>query len=184
MESFGLTLINKLNKSSTNAKTQIDFCFTNVNDLKSGYFESLTSFHEPIWIRKYRISTELHVDEIKQTRTDIPFHLKGLTIYDQSDMMEVDEELSFDCYEVIDSNSRKILDQFARVLDLNNTTDTHQISSQAQVINDLIEKSPFITMKNKDRSVRLESKTQYSVQAFDSVYARTRTTADGNCSLF
>ena len=36
-------------------------------------------------------------------------------------------------------------------------------------------------MHNKDQSVRLKSKTEYSVQAFDSVYARTRTTADGNC---
>ncbi|CAF4786329.1 unnamed protein product, partial [Rotaria sp. Silwood2] len=33
---------------------------------------------------------------------------------------------------MIDSNSRKILDQFLLVLDLNNTTDTDQISSQAQ----------------------------------------------------
>ena len=220
MKSFWLTLINKLNKSSTNAKTQIDYCFTNVNDLKSDYFESLTSFHKPIWIGKHEILTEFHVDEIKRTRTDIPFNLKDLTIYDQSDMMEVDEEsfdryeiadeeeqididMSFnledlytsdqyemmeideqsssDNYEIIDSNSRKILDQFVHVLDLNNTIDTHQTSSQAQVINELIEKSPFITMKNKDRSVRLESKTEYSVQAFDSVYTRTRTTADGNC---
>ena len=52
MESFGLALINELNKRSTNAKTQIDYCFTNVNDLKSDYFESLTSFHKPIWMRK------------------------------------------------------------------------------------------------------------------------------------
>ena len=44
MKSFGLTLTSKLNKSSTNAKTQIDYCFTNMNDLKSDYFESLTSF--------------------------------------------------------------------------------------------------------------------------------------------
>ena len=36
-------------------------------------------------------------------------------------------------------------------------------------------------MNNKDQSVRLEPKTEYSVQAFDSVYARTRTTGDGNC---
>jgi hypothetical protein len=192
-----------------------------MNNLKSDYFESLTSFHKPIWIRKHGILTEFHVDEIKQIRTDIPFNLKDLRIYDQSDMMEVDEEFSFDLYEIvdeneeididtifnlkdlhtndrsnmmdideqssfenyefIDSNSRKILDHFLLVLDLNNTIDTDQISSQAQVINDLIEKSPFITMHNKDRSVRLESKTEYSVPAFDSVYARTRTTADGNC---
>jgi hypothetical protein len=221
MESFGLTLINKLNKSSTNAKTQIDYCFTNMNDLKSDYFESLTSSRKPIWIRKHGILTEFHVDEIKQIRTNIPFNLKDLKIYDQCDMMEVDEEFSFDRYEIVDENeqididttfnledlhtsdqsdmmeideqsssenyeiidlnSRKILDQFLRVLDLNNTTETDQIPSQAQVINDLIEKSPFITMQNKDRSVRLESETEYSVQAFDSVYARTRTTADGNC---
>ncbi|CAF2898225.1 unnamed protein product, partial [Rotaria sp. Silwood2] len=74
-----------------------------------------------------------------------------------------------------------ILDHFIFALDFNNTTETNQISSQAQIINDLIEKSPFITMNNKDQSVRLKSKTGYSVQAFDSVYARTCTTADGNC---
>ncbi|CAF1454283.1 unnamed protein product [Rotaria sordida] len=221
MESFGLTLINKLNKNSTNAKTQIDYCFTNGNGLKSDYFESLTSFHKPIWIRKREILTGIHVDEIKQIRTDIPFNLKDLRIYDQSDMMEVDEEFSSDRYKIvdeneqtdidttfnlkdrhtndqsdmmeideqssfanyenIDSNSRKILDHFLLVLDFNSTTDTDQISNQVQIINDLIGKSPFITMHNKDQSVRLKSKTEYSVQAFDSVYARTRTTADGNC---
>ena len=36
-------------------------------------------------------------------------------------------------------------------------------------------------MHNKDQSVKLKRKTEYSVQAFDSVYARTLTTADGNC---
>ncbi|CAF3941766.1 unnamed protein product, partial [Adineta steineri] len=55
MKSFGFNLINKLNKSSTNAKTQIDCCFTNVKGLKSDYFESLTSFHKPIWIRKHEV---------------------------------------------------------------------------------------------------------------------------------
>ena len=98
MESFGFTLINKLNKRSTNVKTQIDYCFTNVNDLKSDYFQSLTSFHKPIWIRKHEILTEFHVDEIKQIRTDMPSNLKDLRSYDQSDMMEVDEEFSFDRY--------------------------------------------------------------------------------------
>ena len=58
---------------------------------------------------------------------------------------------------------------------------TDRISSQAQIINDLIEKSPFITIHNKDRSGQLKSTTEYSVQAFNSVYARTRTTGDGNC---
>ncbi|CAF4032542.1 unnamed protein product [Rotaria sp. Silwood2] len=221
MESFGLTLINKLNKSSTNAKRQIDYCFTNVKDLKSDYFESLTSFHKPIWIRKREVLTKFHFDETEDIHTNIPFHIEDVITDDQSDTMEVDEKFVFEChetvdkneqidldmsfhledlkvndqsdmmdieeksssknYEMIDSNSRKILDQFLLVLDLNNTTDTDQISSQAQVINDVIEKSPFITMLNKDRFVRLELETEYSVQAFDSVYARSRTTADGNC---
>ncbi|CAF4966418.1 unnamed protein product [Rotaria sp. Silwood1] len=190
MESFGLTLINELNKNSTNAKTQIDYCFTNGNGLKSDYFESLTSFHKPIWIRKREILTEIHVDEIKQIRRDIPFNLTDLRIYDQSDMMEVDEEFSSDRYKIVDENEQtdidttfnlKILDHFLLVLDFNSTTDTDQISNQVQIINDLIGKSPFIIMHNKDQSVRLKSKTEYSVQAFDSVYARIRTTADGNC---
>jgi hypothetical protein len=65
MKSFGLTLINKLNKSSTNAKTQI--------------------------------------------HTDTPFNLKDLKTYDQPDMVEVDEELSFDRYERVDENEQKLM---------------------------------------------------------------------------
>lgn len=55
------------------------------------------------------------------------------------------------------------------------------MSSQAQIVNDIIKKSPFITVHNKDLSAQLKLKAEYSIQAFDSVYARTRTTADGNC---
>jgi len=223
MESFGLTLISKLNKSSTNAKTQIDYCFTNMKKLQSDYFESLTSFHKPVWIRTGAILTESHVDETKQIRTDVPFNLKDFEIYDESDMMEVDEEFSvhryaYDTadeneqidmdtsfnledlrisnqpnvmeideqsslknYEIIDSESKRILYRFFRVLDLNDSLVTDQIPSQAQLINKLIDKAPFITMQNKDHSVQLERRREYSVQTFDSVYARTRTTADGNC---
>ncbi|CAF3205854.1 unnamed protein product [Rotaria sp. Silwood2] len=223
MESFGLTLNNKLYKSSTNAKTQIDYCFTNVNSLKSDYFESLTSFHKPIWIRKHKVVTKSHFDETEDIDTNIPLKIEDFISDDQSDTMEVDEKFVFErheavdkngneqidldmsfCledltvnessdameteeksssenYEIIDLNSRKILDHFLLVLDFNNTTETNQISSHTKIINDLIEKSPFITVHNKDQSVRLKSKTEYSVQAFDSVYARTRTTADGNC---
>ena len=120
------------------------------------------------------------VDENEQIDIDTTFNLEDLHTSDQSDMMEIDEQSSFENYEIINSNSRKILDRFLRVLDLNNTTDTNQISSQTQVINDLIEKSPFITMHNKDQSVRLQSKTEYSIQAIYSVYDRTRAAADGN----
>ena len=58
---------------------------------------------------------------------------------------------------------------------------TEYSCKQAQIIINLIERVPFITMQNKDRSVQFGSKTQHSIQAFDLVYARTRTTADGNC---
>ena len=75
MESFGLLLINKLNESSTNAKTQIDYCFSNMNDFKAGYFESLASFHKAIWISKHEALSESHLGD--------------------SDMMEVDEEFFF-----------------------------------------------------------------------------------------
>ncbi|CAF4421229.1 unnamed protein product [Rotaria sp. Silwood2] len=121
------------------------------------------------------------VDKNEQIDLEMSFHLEDLKVNDPSDMMEIEEKSSSENYELIDSNSRKILDHFLLALDFDNTTETNQISSQAQIINDLIEKSPFITMNNKDQSVRLKSKTGYSVQAFDSVYARTCTTADGNC---
>jgi hypothetical protein len=221
MESFGLTLINKLNKSSTNAKTQIDYCFTNVKDLKSDYFESLTGFHKPIWIRKSEILTEFHFNETEDIRTNVPFnsedvipddqfdtmevdenfiferhetvdkneqidfdmsfHLEDLKVDDPSDMMEIEEKSSSENYEILDSQSRRILNHFLVALDFDDTIEANQIVRQAHIINDLIEKSPFITMHNKDQSVRLKSQTEYSVQAFDSVYARTRTSADGNC---
>jgi hypothetical protein len=122
------------------------------------------------------------VDENEQIDMDTSFNLEDLRISNQSDIMEIDEQQSpFENYEIIDSDSRRILNRFLRALHSNNSPDTDQISSQVQVINALIEKAPFITMQNKDRSVRFKSKTEYSVQAFDSVYARTRTTADGNC---
>ncbi|CAM4966410.1 unnamed protein product [Rotaria socialis] len=221
MESFGLSLNNILNRDATNAKTQIDYCFTNVKDLKSDYFESLTSFHKPIWIRKHQAVTKLHFDETENIHTNVPFNSKDIINDDQSDTMEVDEKFVFaphgtvdkneqinldmschledlnvnepsnmmeieeepcsENYEILDLRSRNILDHFILVLDFNNTAETNQISSQAQIIDDVIEKSPFITLNNKDQSVRLKSKTEYSVQAFDSVYARTFTTSDGNC---
>ena len=220
MKSFGLTLINELNKSSTNAKTQIDYCFSNMNDFKAGYFDSLTSFHKPIWISKHEALSESNLGDNEQMHTDTPIVLKNLEASDHSDMMEVDEEFffnqhrivdeneeldvdktfhlddlqlsdqsdsmgineqsSFENYEVTDLTSRNILDHFL-LLDLNITVDTDKLSSQTQTINGLMKKSPIITVHNRDLSVRLLSTAEYSVQAIDSIYARTRTTADGNC---
>ncbi|CAF4746952.1 unnamed protein product, partial [Rotaria sp. Silwood2] len=118
MESFGLTLINKLNKSSTNAKTQIDYCFTNVKDLKSDYFESLTSFHKPIWIRKHKVLTKFHFDETEDIRTNIPFHIEDVITDDQSDTMEVDEKFVFECHETVDKNEQIDLDMSFHLGDL------------------------------------------------------------------
>ncbi|CAM2707757.1 unnamed protein product [Rotaria socialis] len=193
VKSFGLTLINKLNKNSTNAKTQIDYCITNVNGWKSDYFESLTSFHKPLWIRKHEIDSQLYVDENEQIRTDMPLNLGDLSIDDRSDVMDIDDQSSFEqthtdisfnikdfrtddqpeimeidemtdeendqihtdisfklkelktgglrastifdekspieTYEIVDLNTRRILDHFLLVLGSNNTTDTDQISN-------------------------------------------------------
>ncbi|CAF4550151.1 unnamed protein product [Rotaria sp. Silwood2] len=118
MESFGLTLINKLNKSSTNAKRQIDYCFTNVKDLKSDYFESLTSFHKPIWIRKREVLTKFHFDETEDIHTNIPFHIEDVITDDQSDTMEVDEKFVFECHETVDKNEQIDLDMSFHLEDL------------------------------------------------------------------
>jgi hypothetical protein len=36
-------------------------------------------------------------------------------------------------------------------------------------------------VNNKDQPVKLRPKTEYSNQSFNSVYAKTSTTGDGNC---
>jgi len=220
MKSFGLSLNNTLNRDSTNAKTQIDYCFTNMKDIKSDYFESLTSFHKPIWIRKQKLSAKFQFDETEVIDVNADSNIEDLMIYDQSDkmevekksiferheiadedeqididssfhfeelelsetsMMEVEQESSVVIYELIDLTSRQILDNFLLELDFNSSACVEQISNQAQIIKNLVENSSFITVHNKDKSVRLMFQTGHSVQAFDSVYARTRTTADGNC---
>ncbi|CAM4982166.1 unnamed protein product, partial [Rotaria socialis] len=163
-------------------------------------------------LKKHEIDSQLYVDENEQIRTDMLLNLEDLSIDDRSDVMDIDDQSSFEqthtdisfnlkelktgglcastifdekspieTYEIVDLNTRRILDHFLLALGSNNTTGTDQISNQARIINDLIEKSPFLTVHNKDQSVRLKPKTEYSVQAFDSVYTRTRTTGDGNC---
>ncbi|CAF1452561.1 unnamed protein product [Adineta steineri] len=207
MKSFGLRLNNSLNRDSTNAKTQIDCCFTNIKGIKSDYFESLTSFHKPIWIRKHEGLTKSHFDETEDIHTDIFFDTDDAIIDDQFDAMEVDKNQQIDLdmsfqledlkvndpfdmieiekqyfpedYKLIDSKSRKILNHFVCALEFDNITDSNQISSQAQIINDFIKKLPCITMNNRDKSVQLKLGTEYSIQAFDLVYARTYTIADG-----
>ena len=65
--------------------------------------------------------------------------------------MEINEQSSFENYEVTDLNSRNILDHFL-LLDLNITVDTDKLSSQAQIINELMKKSPNITVHDRDLS--------------------------------
>ncbi|CAF1284971.1 unnamed protein product [Rotaria magnacalcarata] len=124
---------------------------------------------------------EMTDEENDQTHTDISFNLKELKTGGLRASTIFDEKSPIETYEIVDLSTRRILDHFLLVLGSNNTTDTDQISNQARIINDLIKKSPFITVHSKDQSVRLKPKTEYSVQALDSVYARTRTTGHGNC---
>ncbi|CAF4003587.1 unnamed protein product [Adineta steineri] len=133
MKSFGFNLINKLNKSSTNAKTQIDYCFTNVNDLKSDYFESLTSFHKPIWIRKHQVLSKFHFDATEDIHTNILFDIDDAIIDDQSDVREVDEEFSFDHHETVDKNEQIDLDMSFQLEDLkvNDPSDMMEIDEQS-----------------------------------------------------
>ncbi|CAF1117666.1 unnamed protein product [Adineta steineri] len=121
------------------------------------------------------------VDKNEQINLDMSFQLEDLKVNDPSDTMEIEEQSFSEDYKIIDSKSRKIRNHFLCALEFDNITDSNQISSQAQLINDLIKGLPFITMNNKDISVRLKSTTEYTVQAFDSVYTRTHTTGDGNC---
>ena len=78
-----------------------------MNDFQSDHFESLTTFHKPIWVSKYRLLTESHVGKVKQTPMDMPLVLKNLLIYDNSETMEVDEQYSFENYDIIDAISRR-----------------------------------------------------------------------------
>ncbi|CAF1656133.1 unnamed protein product [Rotaria magnacalcarata] len=156
-------------------QTHTDISF-NIKDFHTDDQPEIMEIDEQSSFENYEMTDE----ENDQIHTDISFNLKefktdGLlasTIFDGKSPIET--------YEIVDLNTRRILDHFLLVLDSNNRTDTDQISNQARIINDLIEKSLFKTVHNKDQSVRLKPKTEYSVQAFDSVYARTRTTGDGN----
>ena len=58
--------------------------------------------------------------------------LKISRIRDQSDMMEIDEQPGLENYEIIDSDSRRILNRFVRALDSDSALDTDQISNQAR----------------------------------------------------
>lgn len=122
-----------------------------------------------------QIAEEEHIE------IDAVPHLEDLQIRDQFDIMEIDEQFCFENFENIDSASRDILDNLLLVLDFNDTTYTDHIACQAQIIKNIIEESPFITVHSRDQSVRLQLEIEYSVHAFDSIYARTCTTADGNC---
>jgi hypothetical protein len=122
------------------------------------------------------------IDENEQIPMDMSFNSKDPEVYDQYEVMEVDTSSSLENYEMIDLNSRKILHHLLSVRDIDsNTVIRDQISHQAQIINHLLERSPYITVYNRDRSVKLRPKIEYSIEVFDEVYARTRTTGDGNC---
>ena len=109
-ESFGLSLNNTLNRDLTNAKTQIVYCFTNMKDSKSDYFESLTSFRKPTWIRAHKVLTKFHFDETEDIRTNIPFNIEDVVTDDQSETIEVNEKFVFEHHEIVDNNEQIVLD--------------------------------------------------------------------------
>ena len=129
MKSFRFTLVNKLNKNSTNAKTQIDYFFANMHSIKSDYFESLISFHKPIWIRTHKVLAKIHFDENEYIRTNMSFDIND----DQSDAMEVDDKITFDRHDIIDKNEQIDLDMSLQLADLsiNESSDTIEIEENS-----------------------------------------------------
>ena len=118
MESFGLSFNNTLNSDLTNAKTQIIYYFTNVKDLKSDYFESLTSFRKPTWIRTHKILTKFHFNESEDICSNIPFNIEDVVTDDQSETIEVDETFIFERHETVDNNEQIVLDMSFQLEDL------------------------------------------------------------------
>ena len=118
MESFGLSLNNTLNRDLTNAKTQIVYYFTNMEDLKSDCFESLTSFRKPTWIRTHKVLTKFHFDETEDVRTNIPFNIEDVVIDDPSETIEIDEKFVFEHHETVDNNEQIVLNMFFQLEDL------------------------------------------------------------------
>ncbi|CAF1310169.1 unnamed protein product [Rotaria sordida] len=93
------------------------------------------------------------------------FNLNHLKIKDQCHIMEIDEKSSFESNEIIDLNSRKILDYFLSVHPINNNIVLiDQILSQPQIINNSLQRSPYITLHNKYQPVKLKPRTEYSLQ--------------------
>ncbi|CAF5228677.1 unnamed protein product, partial [Rotaria magnacalcarata] len=93
---------------------------------------------------------EMTDEENDQIHTDISFNVKELKTGGLRASTIFDEKSPIETYEIVDLNTRRILDHFLLVLGSNNTTDTDQISNQTRIINDLIEKSPFITVHSKE----------------------------------
>ncbi|CAF4005134.1 unnamed protein product [Rotaria sordida] len=75
------------------------------------------------------------------------FNLNHLKIKDQCHIMEIDEKSSFEIHPI--NNNIVLIDQ---------------ILSQPQIINNSLQRSPYITLHNKDQPVKLKPRTEYSVQ--------------------
>ena len=90
-----------------------DICF-NVRDLTINNQSDMMEIDEISSFRTHKM-----IDRNEKIHTDISFNRKYLKIGDQYDIMEVDDK-SFESYEIIDLNSRKILDHFLSVYDFNN----------------------------------------------------------------
>ena len=86
------------------------------------------------WISTTKFVFESHetVDKNEQIDLDMSFQLEDLKVNEPFDTMETEEKSFPTNYEIIDSDSREILDHFLLLLEFDNAAGTTQISSQAR----------------------------------------------------
>ena len=102
MKSFGLSLNKILNRDSINAKIHIHY----IKGLRSDYFESFTSFHKPIWIRKQKIFTKFHLNETEDVHTNVSLTTEDVITDYPSDTMELDEKFGFAPHQTVDESEQ------------------------------------------------------------------------------
>ncbi|CAF5217267.1 unnamed protein product [Rotaria magnacalcarata] len=134
-----------IDDQSSFEQTHTDISF-NIKDFCTDDQSEIMEIDEQSSFENYEMTDE----ENDQIHTDISFNVKELKTGGLRASTIFDEKSPIETYEIVDLNTRRILDHFLLVLGSNNTTDTDQISNQTRIINDLIEKSPFITVHSKE----------------------------------
>jgi hypothetical protein len=109
IENFGLVNSIGYDLSSTNYNTQIDICFTTKNlakQLRSGYFESLYSYHKPIWMLYNTDATNetFYKENIKRSyplilnEDRLAKKLKLTTVFKDNYFIKLSNVISNSCY--------------------------------------------------------------------------------------